>query len=112
MAMSRRMPLVTLTASMVGLFATQLAVVSAGSLQPAESQPDSWQHGLLDRYCVSCHNGQVRAGDLVLDDLDVLSVHEAPATWETVVRKLRAGAMPPPSRPRPNVETYLSLIHI
>jgi len=106
MAMSRRMPLVTLTASMVGLFATQLAVVSAGSLQPAESQPDSWQHGLLDRYCVSCHNGQVRAGDLVLDDLDVLSVHEAPATWETVVRKLRAGAMPPPSRPRPNVETY------
>ncbi|HIE92289.1 MAG TPA: DUF1587 domain-containing protein, partial [Acidobacteria bacterium] len=55
---------------------------------------------------MTCHNERVRAGELVLEDLDVLSVHEAPATWETVVRKLRAGAMPPPARPRPDAETY------
>ena len=30
----------------------------------------------------------------------------APAVWETVVRKLRAGAMPPLPRPRPDATTY------
>lgn len=74
--------------------------------RPADAQSSSWQSGVLDRYCVTCHNGRVRAGELVLEGLDVLSVDEVPAVWETVVRKLRAGAMPPPSRPRPDADTH------
>ena len=33
-------------------------------------------------------------------------VAAAPDVWETVVRKLRAGAMPPPTRPRPDAAIY------
>ena len=80
-----------------------LLLFFAGTV-PAAAQEvvsETPERALLDRYCVTCHNDRVRAGELVLEGLDVLAVHEAPETWETVVRKLRAGAMPPPSRPRP-----------
>jgi len=93
-----------------GLLTARLAMAGAESGQPAESQSSAWQRGVLDRYCVTCHNDRVQAGELVLADLDVMSVHEAPAIWETVVRKLRAGAMPPPARPRPDAETYNRLV--
>ena len=61
---------------------------------------------LLDQYCVTCHNERLRTADLALDTLDVDNVGMAPQVWESVVRKLRAGAMPPLPRPRPDAATY------
>ena len=55
----------------------------------------------MDRYCVTCHNGRVRAGGLLLDQMDVAQVGERPEIWEKVVRKLRAGMMPPLGARRP-----------
>ena len=57
---------------------------------------------LLDRYCVTCHNERTRTADLTLDVLDLSRVGDNAATWEHVVRRLRAGAMPPAGRPRPD----------
>ena len=65
-----------------------------------------WQQNLLERYCVGCHNEQLETGGLALDRHDVMQVAAEPAVWETVVRKLRAGAMPPVPRPRPDGVTY------
>ena len=67
---------------------------------------EAWQQNLLDRYCVGCHNEQLETGGLALDRHDVMQVEADPAVWETVVRKLRAGAMPPAPRPRPDGEVY------
>ena len=78
--------------------------------QPAARTQDApaggWQRALLDRYCVACHNERLRTADLTLDTHDVTRVADAPDVWETVVRKLRAGAMPPAPRPRPDAATY------
>jgi hypothetical protein len=60
------------------------------------------QRELLNRYCVGCHNQRTRSGNLALDDLDVTNVGAQPQTWEKVVRKVRAGMMPPIGRPRPD----------
>ena len=67
---------------------------------------------VLDRYCVTCHNERVRTGGLVLepDAVDPSDVGRDAAVWEKVVRKLRTGMMPPSPRPRPNQETYASLV--
>ena len=81
------------------------AVYTAGS-GAQRPQADGWQRVLLDRYCVTCHNERMRTADLALDTHDVLQVSESPAVWEQVVRKLRAGAMPPPPRARPDPDTY------
>ena len=68
------------------------------------------QRALLDRYCVTCHNERLLAGDLALDSLDVADVARDSEVWETVVRKLRGGVMPPVGRPRPDSDTYASLV--
>ena len=74
---------------------------------PAGTAPaPGWQQALLDRYCVTCHNDRLRTADLALDRHDVTRVADAREVWETVARKLRAGAMPPPPRPRPDAAAY------
>ncbi len=64
---------------------------------------------VLDRYCVTCHNGQLRTAGLTLDAMDVEHVSGHAEAWEKVVRKLRARAMPPAGRPRPDEPTYAAV---
>ena len=105
--MPTRCRLILLT---VGALAVGSLRVDAGGPQAASQSlappSDSWQQALLDRYCVTCHNSQLRTAGLMLDSHDVTRVGDAPAVWETVVRKLRAGGMPPLARPRPDTATY------
>ena len=61
---------------------------------------------LLDRYCVTCHNERLQTAGLTLDTMDVEAVAARPEVWEKVVRKLRAGLMPPAGRPRPAAHEY------
>src|SRR5262245_54155354 len=76
---------------------------------PAQGSP---QRVLLDRYCVGCHSqrakaaGQDSARKLTLDDLDPARVSDHPDKWELVVRKLRAGMMPPANARRPDKASY------
>ena len=60
------------------------------------------QRALVDRYCVSCHNGRLKTANLALDSLDLSDVGQHAEEWEKVVRKLRGGLMPPAGRPRPD----------
>src|SRR5262245_6370982 len=64
------------------------------------------QRALLDQYCVTCHNERLKTADLMLDKMDVDHAARDPATWERVVQQLRARAMPPVGRPRPDKSTY------
>ena len=83
---------------------TPAAAQSAGATAAAvDPQP------LLDRYCVTCHNDRLETGGFSLEALDVADVAAHPEAWEKAVRKLRAGAMPPRPRPRPDDATYTAL---
>jgi hypothetical protein len=76
---------------------------SQGGAPSATGQPSpSSSEALLKRYCITCHNGVMRRGNLVLDQLDVEQPAKDPQTWEKVVRKLRTGMMPPSGAPRPD----------
>jgi hypothetical protein len=70
------------------------------------SSPD---RALLDRYCVTCHNQRVRAGDLALDTVDLDEIAGRAELWESVVRKLRTGTMPPAGMPRPDEPSVRAL---
>ena len=80
------------------------AAVAHAAAPAAGAGPDSGApvRALLDRYCITCHNGRLRTADLALDTLDPAHVGDAAATWEHVVRRLRAGEMPPAGRRRPD----------
>ncbi len=67
----------------------------------------------MDRYCLSCHREQQKARGLVPVAFETLSTDDVEghaAEWEGVVRKMRAGLMPPAGMPRPdraNHEAFL-----
>ena len=93
---------------------TAVAVVSTNYLESATlrtsvPQSASPYHAVLNQYCVTCHNEDLNTAGLALDQVNVDSAAENAPVWENVVRKLRAGTMPPPGSPRPDAATYDSL---
>ena len=64
------------------------------------------REALLKQYCVTCHNQRLKTANLALDTLDLANVGASAPVWEKVVRKLRAGVMPPAGRPRPDEATH------
>src|SRR5580692_3313707 len=67
------------------------------------------QRDVLDQYCVTCHNEKLKTAGLQLDKMDLAHVGDQPEAWEKVVRKLRAGMMPPQGLPRPAPAVYEAL---
>ncbi|WP_263356028.1 DUF1592 domain-containing protein [Acidicapsa ligni] len=56
---------------------------------------------LVEDYCAGCHNDDIHRGGLSLKTLDLAHPDKNPVVAEKVIRKLRAGMMPPPKAPRP-----------
>src|SRR5204863_4481495 len=67
------------------------------------------ERGLLDPCCVTCHNDKAKVDNFSLQTEDVNAVGDHPEVWERVVRKLRAGMMPPPGMRRPPLGQYEGL---
>jgi mono/diheme cytochrome c family protein len=71
----------------------------------AGAQTVTTYRGTLDKYCVTCHNERAKTAGLALDNLNLADVPGHAETWEKVIRKLRAGMMPPAGMPRPDHAT-------
>src|SRR5437773_10640016 len=71
--------------------------------------PAARHRATLDRYCVTCHNDRLKTSNLSLEQLDLSTAGDHPEIWERVVRKLRAGVMPPPDIRRPSLADYDAL---
>jgi uncharacterized protein DUF1592/uncharacterized protein DUF1588/uncharacterized protein DUF1587/uncharacterized protein DUF1585/uncharacterized protein DUF1595/cytochrome c len=89
-----------------------LVAEAQGPAQPgAESRPPSAEpRGLIDQYCVTCHSARLKSGGLVLENADTAHVGNDVELWEKVVRKLRAGVMPPQGARRPDATSIHALI--
>ena len=85
-----------------------LALLSA-ACQPSREKLIAEHEATLERYCLDCHNQAERAGELALEPVRLSDVAASPDKWERVVRKLRAGMMPPADQPRPEHATYAEL---
>ncbi len=65
---------------------------------------------VVQRYCVVCHNDALLTGNLSLQHFAVERAVQERETAEKMIRKLRAGMMPPPGIPRPAADTLLALV--
>jgi cytochrome c5 len=77
---------------------------------PAAVPDLATERALVDQYCVVCHNAKLKTANLLLDDLDLAHLGDHAEIGEKVVRKLRAGMMPPTGMRRPDPATLESLI--
>jgi cytochrome c551/c552 len=85
--------------TVIASFATLIAAALAWGQQPS---PASQPQALLNQYCITCHNQKLKTGGLELDKLDLDRAGANAETWEKVVRKVRAGMMPPAGARRPD----------
>jgi mono/diheme cytochrome c family protein len=94
----------------VALLLGQSAQTAPGSKQAALPPDVTAQRALVDKYCVTCHNAKAMTGNLALDKLDLAHLGDHAEIGEKVVRKLRAGMMPPTGMPRPDAATLNGLV--
>src|SRR5689334_15702123 len=85
-----------------------LVFVVYGKTAAQQSQPSApssesvaAQQAIVTQYCMTCHSDKAKsagmdsARKINFNMLDVGHVEKNPETWELIVRKLRAGMMPP-----------------
>src|SRR5262245_53466854 len=73
-----------------------MAVAHVTNTLAAESQ-----NALVKQYCAGCHSDRGKAGGLSLATFDAAQIDQHADIGEKMIRKLRAGMMPPPGAPRP-----------
>jgi hypothetical protein len=87
-----------------------VTLVSGQTNQPPAAVDAARQRQLVDQYCVTCHNSRLKTAGLLLDQVDLAQLGGHPDIGEKVVRKLRAGLMPPSGSRRPDPATLESLV--
>ena len=94
--------------SWLGLGSLTILLCVSGPLTTAGAEQRSLTtdppNAILDQYCVTCHNDELRSRGTVpvsLQSVDLANIPAGAELWETVIRKLRTGSMPPAGRPRP-----------
>src|SRR5688500_324059 len=64
---------------------------------------------VVRQYCTGCHNDRSKAGGLTLAGFDATHAAQHVVVTEKMIRKLRAGMMPPPGAKRPDEATLVSV---
>ena len=78
------------------IMCTQAAVAHDGSVD---------SEALIDKYCAACHNSSDFAGGVDLEFASAASIAAMPQIGEKMIKRLRAGMMPPAGKDRPDYDT-------
>lgn len=104
---SRQLLAAVAGAGILCLSSNALAAAPASSAAPGDGHAQ-WK--MIETYCFDCHNTEDWAGSVAFD---IMSVDEIPAdgdVWETTIKKLKSGLMPPPGNEQPSKEATAQLI--
>ena len=101
-------PAVALSGYEAGAAQASAATAPIGSPSPSVAADDLTD--VVQRYCVVCHNDALLTGNLSLQAFSVENAAEQVEAAEKMIRKLRAGMMPPPGIPRPSGDTLMALV--
>ena len=89
-----------------------VAVTSAPSRAPLSPDPEGRvgaDNEVVQQYCVRCHNERRLIGNLSLEEFDAANPVANVVVAEKMIRKLRAGMMPPPGARRPEPQVLQGL---
>jgi hypothetical protein len=81
------------------------AMAVAHNAQTPSTLSTDAQTAVVKQYCAGCHSEKGKAGGLTLASFDAASVDQHADVGEKMIRKLRAGMMPPPGARRPDGDT-------
>ncbi len=90
-----------------GVFILAGVILFTQAAVPHDGSVDS--EALIDKYCAVCHNSTDFAGGVDLEFADATSIAERPQIGEKMIKRLRAGMMPPAGKERPDYDTVQKL---
>ena len=91
------------------LGAATFFVSLASSVAASPNESTEAAQALLEDTCLVCHNDTTLLGNMSLDAFNVSAAEQTQELAEKVIRKLRAGMMPPAGMPRPSEESLQAL---
>jgi len=83
---------------------------SAQQSQTPQASSVASARNLINTYCLGCHSDTGKAGGLALSELNLDAVGQHSEIAEKVIRKLRAGMMPPPGAKRPDGQAVTEMV--
>ena len=87
------------------ILATGVAFGQSTSIMPVASQ-----QALVTKYCAGCHGDRTASGGFAWSKIDLANPDQNAPQAEKVIRKLRAGMMPPAGMPRPDAATLKTFV--
>src|SRR5688572_25862305 len=93
----------------LGASADRMQAAQSARPAPAVSPISAADQAVFTRYCLTCHTDALRRRGTVpaaFETLDVTRVAGDAKAWESIVRKMRSGLMPPAGMPRPDGATH------
>jgi hypothetical protein len=100
------------TMTLAGAASRGILLLAGATLfaQPAVAQNAHVDSGaLFEKYCTKCHNSTDWAGGLDLQGTDATTIADTPDVGEKLIKRLRAGMMPPVGEERPQYATVQQL---
>ena len=91
------------------VLALGVSTTPSPTLRAQAPDPTEAAQAVVDGTCVRCHNDRTRSGNMSLEGFAVAAADEHPALAEQMVRKLRAGMMPPAGARRPDDDALTGL---
>jgi hypothetical protein len=82
-----------------------LFAVSGAYAQPSATPSEVPARAVVSQYCAGCHSDTLQSGGVSLARLDFSHVANQAELAEKMIRKLRAGLMPPAGARRPSTPT-------
>src|SRR5687767_419139 len=88
-----------------------MAFSTSGLAAEATFSGDSHvQWKTIEKYCFGCHNTEDWAGSVAFDTMSADSIAQEGKVFETAIKKLKGGLMPPPGKDQPTKEATAQLI--
>jgi len=75
---------------------------ASGDVSAAQPTAADKHWGMLDKYCVKCHNYEDWKGQIAFDTMTPDGIPQDAAIWERAINRLSGDLMPPPGKPRPD----------
>jgi hypothetical protein len=86
-----------------------IALLGGNALAQTKSIAPDPDTAMVKQYCAGCHSERGKAGGLSLAGFEAGAVAQHAEVGEKMVRKLRAGMMPPPGARRPEPDALIRL---
>ncbi|MCA9737701.1 MAG: DUF1592 domain-containing protein [Gemmatimonadota bacterium] len=86
------------------------AALAAGGDAAVHQPPEDAYEGVVEQYCMRCHNDQRLTGNLSLESFTFDGAADQGEIAEKMIKKLRAGMMPPAGARRPEADSLQLLM--